>query len=56
MARRSVVLVTGAGGEMGDGRIHEDAWLAPITIYGCTKLHCVHLGCDKEDPGGRLSG
>jgi threonine 3-dehydrogenase len=26
------------------GKIAEDAWLAPITIYGCTKLHCEHLG------------
>ena len=26
------------------GRVGEDAWLAPITIYGCTKLHCEHLG------------
>lgn len=26
------------------GRVAEDAWLAPITIYGCTKLHGEHLG------------
>lgn len=26
------------------GKVGEDAWLAPITIYGCTKLHCEHLG------------
>ena len=26
------------------GKVAEDAWLAPITIYGCTKLHCEHLG------------
>jgi nucleoside-diphosphate-sugar epimerase len=26
------------------GKVVEDAWLAPITIYGCTKLHCEHLG------------
>jgi nucleoside-diphosphate-sugar epimerase len=26
------------------GRVPEDAWLAPITIYGCSKLHCEHLG------------
>jgi nucleoside-diphosphate-sugar epimerase len=26
------------------GKVREDAWLAPITIYGCTKLHCEHLG------------
>jgi nucleoside-diphosphate-sugar epimerase len=26
------------------GRVPEDAWLAPITIYGCTKLHGEHLG------------
>jgi nucleoside-diphosphate-sugar epimerase len=26
------------------GRVAEDDWLAPVTIYGCTKLHCEHLG------------
>jgi nucleoside-diphosphate-sugar epimerase len=26
------------------GKVAEDVWLAPITIYGCTKLHCEHLG------------
>jgi nucleoside-diphosphate-sugar epimerase len=26
------------------GRVAEDVWLAPITIYGCSKLHCEHLG------------
>jgi nucleoside-diphosphate-sugar epimerase len=26
------------------GAVAEDAWLAPVTIYGCTKLHCEHLG------------
>ena len=26
------------------GKVVEDAWLAPITIYGCTKLYCEHLG------------
>jgi len=26
------------------GKVTEDAWLAPITVYGCTKLHCEHLG------------
>ncbi len=26
------------------GKVGEDAWLAPTTIYGCTKLHCEHLG------------
>jgi nucleoside-diphosphate-sugar epimerase len=26
------------------GKVAEDTWLAPITIYGCTKLHCEHLG------------
>jgi nucleoside-diphosphate-sugar epimerase len=26
------------------GKIGEDAWLAPMTIYGCSKLHCEHLG------------
>ena len=26
------------------GAVAEDAWLAPITIYGCTKLHAEHLG------------
>jgi nucleoside-diphosphate-sugar epimerase len=26
------------------GQIAEEAWQAPITIYGCTKLYCEHLG------------
>jgi nucleoside-diphosphate-sugar epimerase len=26
------------------GRVREDAWLAPTTMYGCTKLACEHLG------------
>jgi nucleoside-diphosphate-sugar epimerase len=26
------------------GRVVEEAWLAPTTIYGCTKLHGEHLG------------
>lgn len=26
------------------GKVAEDVWLAPITIYGCAKLHCEHLG------------
>jgi nucleoside-diphosphate-sugar epimerase len=26
------------------GKVVEDDWLVPITIYGCTKLHCEHLG------------
>lgn len=26
------------------GAVPEHAWLAPITIYGCTKLHAEHLG------------
>jgi nucleoside-diphosphate-sugar epimerase len=26
------------------GKVVEDAWLTPITIYGCTKLYCEHLG------------
>ncbi len=26
------------------GRLTEDRWLAPITMYGCNKLYCEHLG------------
>jgi threonine 3-dehydrogenase len=26
------------------GRVPEPAWLAPITMYGCNKLYCEHLG------------
>jgi nucleoside-diphosphate-sugar epimerase len=32
------------GTKRATGKIVEEAWLAPITIYGCTKLHCEHLG------------
>jgi threonine 3-dehydrogenase len=44
------------------GRVAEDAWLAPITMYGCGKLYCEHLGryfarhyrqlAPKSEPGG----
>ncbi|HUM15299.1 MAG TPA: NAD-dependent epimerase/dehydratase family protein [Candidatus Nitrosotalea sp.] len=26
------------------GKVAEPAWLAPITMYGCNKLYCEHLG------------
>jgi threonine 3-dehydrogenase len=26
------------------GRVTEDAWNVPITMYGCNKLYCEHLG------------
>lgn len=26
------------------GKVAEDRWLAPITMYGCNKLYCEHLG------------
>jgi nucleoside-diphosphate-sugar epimerase len=26
------------------GRIDEDRWLSPVTMYGCNKLYCEHLG------------
>ena len=26
------------------GRVSEEAWLQPITMYGCNKLYCEHLG------------
>jgi threonine 3-dehydrogenase len=26
------------------GRVAEDQWLTPITMYGCNKLYCEHLG------------
>src|SRR5687768_11992653 len=30
--------------KMGAGRVHEDAWNTPRTMYGCNKLYCEHLG------------
>lgn len=26
------------------GRVHEENWNVPITMYGCNKLYCEHLG------------
>jgi nucleoside-diphosphate-sugar epimerase len=26
------------------GKVGEDEWLAPVTMYGCNKLYCEHLG------------
>ena len=26
------------------GRVSEEEWLAPVTMYGCNKLYCEHLG------------
>jgi nucleoside-diphosphate-sugar epimerase len=26
------------------GRVREDVWLEPVTMYGCNKLYCEHLG------------
>src|SRR5918996_4293327 len=26
------------------GRVHEDEWNKPTTMYGCNKLYCEHLG------------
>lgn len=26
------------------GRVKEDEWLSPVTMYGCNKLYCEHLG------------
>lgn len=26
------------------GRVHEDEWTNPMTMYGCNKLYCEHLG------------
>jgi len=44
------------------GKVAEDGWLAPITMYGCNKLYCEHLGryfarhyrqlAPKGQPGG----
>jgi nucleoside-diphosphate-sugar epimerase len=28
----------------GAGRVSEDRWLEPVTMYGCNKLYCEHLG------------
>src|SRR5688500_5459571 len=32
------------GTKMRAGRVHEDAWNTPRTMYGCNKLYCEHLG------------
>jgi nucleoside-diphosphate-sugar epimerase len=44
------------------GRVAEDEWTAPVTMYGCNKLYCEHLGryfarhyrqlAIREEPGG----
>src|SRR5678815_4215220 len=30
--------------KMKAGRVHEDEWNTPRTMYGCNKLYCEHLG------------
>lgn len=30
--------------KMRAGRVREDEWTSPITMYGCNKLYCEHLG------------
>src|SRR3954471_8989953 len=30
--------------KMRAGRVHEDEWNTPTTMYGCNKLYCEHLG------------
>src|SRR5436190_15585193 len=30
--------------KMRAGRVHEDEWNTPRTMYGCNKLYCEHLG------------
>src|SRR5438477_11905500 len=30
--------------KMRAGRVHEDEWNVPTTMYGCNKLYCEHLG------------
>jgi len=30
--------------KMAVGRVHEDSWNTPRTMYGCNKLYCEHLG------------
>jgi nucleoside-diphosphate-sugar epimerase len=33
-----------AGTKMKAGKVSEDQWLHPTTMYGCNKLYCEHLG------------
>lgn len=47
----------------GAGRVSEDEWAWPVTMYGCNKLYCEHLGryymnrykqLDAESQSGRI--
>ena len=43
------------------GKVHEDEWTHPTTMYGCNKLYCEHLGTYyarhyKQLAADRLSG
>jgi threonine 3-dehydrogenase len=47
----------------GAGRVSEDEWAWPVTMYGCNKLYCEHLGryymnrykqLDAETQSGRI--
>src|SRR6185503_17544628 len=38
--------------KMRAGRVHEDEWNTPTTMYGCNKLYCEQLGGDT--PPGRV--
>jgi threonine 3-dehydrogenase len=49
--------------KMRAGRVREDEWTTPITMYGCNKLYCEHLGryyarhykqLAAETPAGRV--
>jgi nucleoside-diphosphate-sugar epimerase len=33
-----------AGTKARAGRVREDEWMSPTTMYGCNKLYCEHLG------------
>jgi nucleoside-diphosphate-sugar epimerase len=53
----------GAEAKAAAGRVSEDEWAWPVTMYGCNKLYCEHLGryymdfykqLDAEPQSGRI--
>jgi nucleoside-diphosphate-sugar epimerase len=53
----------GADAKASAGKVSEDEWAWPVTMYGCNKLYCEHLGryymdfykqLDAEPQSGRL--
>jgi nucleoside-diphosphate-sugar epimerase len=55
--------LSGADAKASAGKVSEDEWAWPVTMYGCNKLYCEHLGryymefykqLDAEPQSGRL--